>query len=177
MGASKKLTEAEKSKIDAYKELGLSNVKIGKKIERFKKIIRNYLRLGANYGLENPGGHPKSTSIRTRNLVIRKASNKCTSACAIKSECDLNRSVRTIQRILKKHSSPKIHKTKKETSSKASSHPSQIELGRKEGQCDYDESKFWWWLSDGLGSIWLQKKISAKVFVPWAKVLSRTMQT
>uniref|UniRef100_T1IXP5 Transposase Tc1-like domain-containing protein n=1 Tax=Strigamia maritima TaxID=126957 RepID=T1IXP5_STRMM len=101
MGASKKLTEAEKSKIDAYKELGLSNVKIGKKIERSEKVIRNYLRLGANYGLKNPGGRPKSTSMHTRNLVIRKASNKCTSARAIKSECDLNCSVRTIQRVLK----------------------------------------------------------------------------
>uniref|UniRef100_T1IYU7 Tc3 transposase DNA binding domain-containing protein n=1 Tax=Strigamia maritima TaxID=126957 RepID=T1IYU7_STRMM len=101
MGSGKRLNDHEKDKIDAYKELGLSNVEIGKKIRRSEKVIRNYLKLGANYGLKNPGGRPKCTTARARRHLIHKASNKCTSARALQLELGLDCSLRTIQRELK----------------------------------------------------------------------------
>uniref|UniRef100_T1IM81 Transposase Tc1-like domain-containing protein n=1 Tax=Strigamia maritima TaxID=126957 RepID=T1IM81_STRMM len=155
MGASKKLTEAEKSKINAYKELELSNVKIERKLKGLK-------RLGANYGLKNPGGRPKSTSMRTRNLVIRTASNKCTSARAIKSECDLNCSVKTIQRVLK--NTPHLKYTKPKRKPALKPHHIQARLSWAEKYVSWtdewkqgvfsDEKKFNLDGPDGLQNYW-----------------------
>uniref|UniRef100_T1JL80 Transposase Tc1-like domain-containing protein n=1 Tax=Strigamia maritima TaxID=126957 RepID=T1JL80_STRMM len=171
MGARKKLTEAE---------LGLSNVKIGNKIERSEKVIRNFLRLRANYALKNSGGRPKSTSRHIRNLVIHKASNKCTSACAIKSECDLNCSVRTIQRVLKNIPHLKYTKPKRKPALKLHHIQARLSWAEKKDNVTVMSRNF-----DG-GSyrpkivshliLLLLEIYCFVVFAPWAKVLSRTVQ-
>jgi len=47
------LTEMEKSKIDILKKNSLSNVKIAKKVGTSEHVIRNYLKLGAKYGVKS----------------------------------------------------------------------------------------------------------------------------
>ena len=50
MGRVKRLTNKELAVIKAYKDTGLSNREIAKKIKRSPKVINNYFKIGVNYG-------------------------------------------------------------------------------------------------------------------------------
>ena len=48
MGRGKRLTNEELAVIKAYKDTGLSNREIAKKIKRSPKVVNNYFRIGVN---------------------------------------------------------------------------------------------------------------------------------
>ena len=48
MGRGKRLTNEELAVIKAYKDTGLSNREIAKKIKRSPKVVNNYFKIGVN---------------------------------------------------------------------------------------------------------------------------------
>ena len=65
MPLGKFLNEAEKGKILAFLESGLSYREIGRKIKRSDKVIRNFVKNKSGYGMNKTGG-PKKKAIRER---------------------------------------------------------------------------------------------------------------
>ena len=56
------LNEEEKAKIVAYKDMGLSNRQIAKKIKRSHHAVNNFINLNENYNKNHPkGGNEKIT--------------------------------------------------------------------------------------------------------------------
>ena len=56
MGRGKRLTNEELAVIKAYKDKGLSNREIAKKIKRSPKVVNNYFKIGVNYGAYKGSG-------------------------------------------------------------------------------------------------------------------------
>ena len=94
------MTEVEKGQIMAYKETGLSNVAIGKKIGRSEKVIRNFLKNLDGYGkYANTGPQPKLNA-RDQRRVVAEASKNMSRASQIIHSCGLKVSRQTIYRAL-----------------------------------------------------------------------------
>ena len=70
------LTEMEKSKIDILKKNSLSNVKIAKEVGRSKHVVRNYLTLGAKYGVKSKTTGNQKLSPRAVRSIIHQATQK-----------------------------------------------------------------------------------------------------
>lgn len=76
MGRGKKLGTEEINKIITYKDCGLSNRAIAKKINRSPKAINNYLKLKGNYGENYKNSDKGKIKIRDKRAIIRCAVQK-----------------------------------------------------------------------------------------------------
>ena len=113
MPRKKPLTFEERGKILAFKETGLSNSAIAKKINRSHSVVDNFIRLKENYNKKKSTGRPEKLSNRDKRIILRNASNSALSVRNIMDESAIDRtktSVRTVQRFLKK--SPNIKRKK-----------------------------------------------------------------
>eukprot|EP01133_Synstelium_polycarpum_P028732 gene28732-34967_t len=104
------LTEKEQGQILAYKDENLSMRKIGRRLKRSDKVVRNFLRDSKKYGSLKSGGPKEKLTQRAKRLVIKTASNTMKSLRQIKSELQLDVSTATVQRVL--HASPHIQRQK-----------------------------------------------------------------
>ena len=75
-------------------------MQISKEIGRSRHVIWNYLELGENYGVRSYKKRKGSLPDRTKRLILRQASNSCTSASEIKAKLGLQTSRQTISRVL-----------------------------------------------------------------------------
>ena len=70
MGRSKRLTNEELAVIKAYKDTGLSNREIAKKIKR-SQVVNSYFKIGVNYGAyKGSGGKCKIDNLLNELLYV-----------------------------------------------------------------------------------------------------------
>lgn len=100
MPRGKTLSIAERAKIQAYKDVGLSNRKIATKIGRSLCAINNFLNLKDNYDSKKRSGRKPTISPRQKREIIRKATKEHLVASKIKSDMNLPVSTRHVRRIL-----------------------------------------------------------------------------
>ena len=173
MPLAKFLTSEERALIKAYKELGISNREISKKINRSEHAIRNFLKLGENYGKKaRTKGNTKLTK-RQKNQIVQEATKKRLSAGKILQELQLPVGKRRVQQIL--HSSPnlKYKKMAKKPLLKSVHKTARLEFARRHmnwvqewnNVIFSDEKKFNLDGPDGCSYFWhdLSKKPSVKI--------------
>lgn len=103
MGRRNSLTATEISSINAYKECGLTNRQIAKKLARSHNVINNYCKMKENYGRNwNLEGN-KKVDTRTERRIFQNAVNSHMSAKEIKTEMQLSVTTRRVQQILKRN--------------------------------------------------------------------------
>lgn len=115
MGRGKSLSLEEKSKIETYKECGLSIHKIAEKIGRSRKVISMFLRNTTEYGKNFEGGNHKVVSSTDRRAILREASNSHDSAAKIRANTGVEASLSTVQRVIRNAKHLKRLKLKKNT--------------------------------------------------------------
>ena len=84
MPRGKQLTEFEKDQITIRRSAGKNWSDIGRIINRTDKACKAYFENPQNYGKNNSHGRLPLLTNRTKNLILRKASNKMVSAAKIK---------------------------------------------------------------------------------------------
>lgn len=100
MGKRNILTTEERAKIEAYKDLGLSNRKIAEKIGRSHKCINNFLKNKENYGQNYNSRGNQKISRRDKRDIFRLASKENMTSSQIRLALNLNISTRRVQQIL-----------------------------------------------------------------------------
>lgn len=113
MGRGKQLTDEEKGKIVAYRESGLKQRAIAKKIRRSQNVVSHFLRNQSGYGKNMKGGTYKATTNADRRAILRAASNSRDSVAKIKQKTGVAASVSTVRRVIKKSGYLKRLKIKK----------------------------------------------------------------
>lgn len=103
MAKGSKLSEMEKGKIDAYRDVGQSNRAIAKLLGRSPTVVDNYVKDPDNYGKKKARGSRKKMSDRDTRRICREASNSTKSCSQIKRELNLNVSNDTIRRTILKN--------------------------------------------------------------------------
>ena len=101
MALGKRLSDEEKERIAAFKEEGLSNREIARRISRSHTVVDNFIRKGQQYGTKKSPGAPSVISSRDRSHILRLAPNSSLSARAIKEQTGVSASVQTVRRVLK----------------------------------------------------------------------------
>ena len=101
MPRGKVLSNEEKIKITAYKDAGLSNRAIAKKINRSHHVINNFMRQGEDYNRNHFKGGNKKLTHRDHSLIFRTASSGNATAGQIQSTLNLPVTKRRVQQILK----------------------------------------------------------------------------
>lgn len=96
------LNEEEKAKIVAYKDMGLSNRQIAKKIKRSHHAVNNFINLSENYNKNHPKGGNKKITRRQHSSILRLASSGVPTARQIRTELELPVTTRRVQQILSK---------------------------------------------------------------------------
>lgn len=96
------LNEVEKVKIDVLKKQGVSKRQIAIKIGRSDKVVRNYLRLGCKYGINNKKGNNTKVTKRQIGQIKDLATKQKMTAAKIVSELQLPIKKRQVQNILSK---------------------------------------------------------------------------
>lgn len=91
----------EKSKITAFKEVGMSNREIAQRINRSEGVIRNFLKLKENYGQNYHCLGNKKLTLRQKGQIKEKATKGKLSAAKIVDNLNLPVSKRRVQQILK----------------------------------------------------------------------------
>ena len=102
MPRGNQLTEFEKGQIIILKGEGKNWSEIGRIINRTDKVCKAYFENPQNYGKNNSHGRPPLLKNRTKNLILRKASNEMVSAAKIEEELNLNVSPKTVLRAMNK---------------------------------------------------------------------------
>ena len=97
MPRGKRLSDAEKSKINQLRAQGLSWREIGRNIDRTFNVCQSYYRNQENYGKINRSGRKPSLSSREINHIWRLASNSVTSSSRIREELKLEVTSRTVR--------------------------------------------------------------------------------
>ena len=111
MPRGKELTNDEKVKINAYKDAGLSNREIARKLARSKTAIDNFINLGVFHGKQKRRGRKPLITKRQKEQILQLAKEKCFTSSQIVTELDLPISVRRVRQIL--NTSGKIKWTKR----------------------------------------------------------------
>jgi hypothetical protein len=106
MPKSSYLTLQEMGKILAYKDEGVGQREIARRLNRSLGCIQNYLRDPENYGGNKKRGPKKKTSQRDEQRIPREASNSSLSCKKIAEAAGVNVSPETIRRVL--HRAPHI---------------------------------------------------------------------
>lgn len=102
MGRAKPLSTEERGKITAYKECGLSNREISRRLKRSSTVIDNFVKLGQNYNSKKSTGRPQVLTDREKRAILRVASNSALSARGILNQCGVKTGIRNVQRLLKR---------------------------------------------------------------------------
>ena len=100
MGRGKHLTNEELAVIKAYKDTGLSNWEIAKKIKRSPKVVNNYFKIGVNYGAYKGSGGKRKIDNRTKQVIVRCAAAQHMIASQIRADLQLPVSVKCVRQIL-----------------------------------------------------------------------------
>ena len=101
MGRGSLLSQREKLKIDAYKELNLSKREISRRLRRSVTCISTYFSKGTTYG-GHFKGRKKCTTQYDDRQIIRKASNTLKTSTQLRNEIGLSCSTRTVRRRIEK---------------------------------------------------------------------------
>lgn len=102
MGGGKTLSEFEIGKIEVLSRQNVSIRQIAIELHRSFTVIRNYLINRKNYGKKRVGRTKCAISDRERRRILKEASNSTLSARQIKAKLNVNASLRTVQRTIKK---------------------------------------------------------------------------
>lgn len=94
------LNDEEKAKITAYKDCGLSDREIARKIRRSNTVIHNFLKLGGNYGKNANHAHNKKLTARQIRLIEHEATKKKLVSSQIVAKLDLPVTSRRVRQIL-----------------------------------------------------------------------------
>lgn len=113
MGRGKALTSDEKGKIIAYKECKLTYREIAEKIGKSKSVVCNFLKNTSGYGKNIKGRTKKKLSGTDERRILREASNSHCSASKIRTNLEINASVDTVRRVIRKAKHLKRLKLKK----------------------------------------------------------------
>lgn len=100
MPRGKLLTYEEKLKIKTFKEAGLSNREIARRINRSHHLVNNFVNLGESYGKNHPKGGNKKLTQKEKSLILTTASSGNLTAGQIKSDLSLTGTKRRVQQIL-----------------------------------------------------------------------------
>jgi len=101
MGKGRSLTCDERTSISSYKECGLSNREIAKKINRSATVIDNYLKNSENYGKNYKSGGNSKLSTRQKSHILLSAARGKVNAAEIVDNLCLPVTSRRVQQILK----------------------------------------------------------------------------
>lgn len=105
------LTEFEKGQIQALHDQKIIITDIANQVGRSRRVIANYLKNPAGYGLKkHKRGRKSKLTNRQKNRIIQTASNSTKSTKEIKEELDLHVHRETVRRIIK--NSPHIIRAK-----------------------------------------------------------------
>ena len=100
MGRGKHLMNEELAVIKAYKDTGLSNREIAKKIKRSPKVVYNYFKIGVTYGAYKGSGGKCKIDNRTKRVIVRHAGAQHMTASQIRADLQLPVSVQRVRQIL-----------------------------------------------------------------------------
>ena len=89
MSSNRYLIDTEKGQIQAYRKQGLSIRDIGKKINRHKSTINQFLKNPDKYGQKKRSGRPQTVTKRDVRTILREASVGNSSAEKIKLNHDI----------------------------------------------------------------------------------------
>lgn len=105
MGRKSRLSSEEIGQIKAYHDLGPNYAQIGRRINRSKNVVRNYLRNPDNYGKKSSPGRPRVFDERPERQILRSVTEN--NQTSIKKICQDNlislKQVCTVQRIFQKN--------------------------------------------------------------------------
>lgn len=96
------LTEYERGQITAFHESNVSMNIIANRIGRSRAVVQNFLKNPAGYHTIKRKGVEKKLTTRDERRIANMASNSSKSCRQIQRECNLNVSVTTIWRSLKR---------------------------------------------------------------------------
>jgi transposase len=102
MGRAKPLSNEKRGKITAFKECGLSNREISRRLNRSSTVIDNFIKIGQNYNFKKSTGRPKVLTDREKRAILRVASNSALSARGILDQCGVKTGIRNVQRLIKR---------------------------------------------------------------------------
>jgi len=101
MPRGKSLSLEEITKINTYKEFGLTNREIAGKLKRSHGLIDNYMRLGEKYGKNKRPGCKSLLSSRDKRKILTTASKNKLSSSKIKHKLCIPVSSRRVRQILR----------------------------------------------------------------------------
>lgn len=102
MGRRKSLTSEEIASIKAYKDCGLKNREIAKKIGRSHNVINQFFKLNDSYGKNWKSDGNKKIDARCERNIYGNAVNNRMSAAEINREMELPITTRRVQQILQR---------------------------------------------------------------------------
>jgi transposase len=94
------LSEFERGRIIELSRQAESNHAIARAVNRSVTVVRNFLRIPAEYATKHAGGKPSILSGTEKRAVLRAASNKPTSLSKLRGEISTKVSRSTIHRVL-----------------------------------------------------------------------------
>ena len=97
MRRGKLLKNEELAVIKAYKDTGLPNREIAKKIKRSPNVVNNYFKIGVNYGAYKRSGGKRKIDNRTKQFIIRRAAAQHMTASQIRADLQLPVSVQCVR--------------------------------------------------------------------------------
>lgn len=113
MGRNKVLNEKEKTEINLPHSMGLNILQISKKVRRSRCAIRNFIQNKDTYGNNFVGRTKTAVTERESRRIWKKASNSIQTCREIQQELNVNASLRTVQRIIKRNQNLKRMKLKR----------------------------------------------------------------
>lgn len=106
----KPLSNEERARVSAFKEMGLSNRQIATKLGRSSCVIDNFVKLGSQYGKNGKYGRTRKLSERTKRLILRKAKCKNMFSSQIQADLKLPVTARRVRQILSEDKNLKFKK-------------------------------------------------------------------
>jgi transposase len=104
------LSDFEKGQIRAFKDLGLKNRAIAKRLARSPTVVDNFIKKNDGYGKKKRSGRRPKLSDRDKRSIVRAASNSTKGVRRIRDEFKPNVSKNTVWRAIK--SSPHLARQK-----------------------------------------------------------------
>lgn len=112
MAKKRFLSDSEKGQIRAFKEEGLSNREIARRIGRSSTVVDNFVTKGDEYGKKKSSGRPAVLSPRTKRLIRAAAVNSTKGTRRLQRELAPNNSHMTVWRVLNESTNLQYEKMK-----------------------------------------------------------------